>query len=107
MPAPGRFWGTCMVEQVLPIADAFNLTCTKVMENRDYHAHPRVLIPTEADLDGQMLTDQPGEYIYYNSRNGRVKPEGLYAPGVSSDVWRFLELEQRLFQSISGATAID
>ena len=71
---PGRFWGTCALEQCLGLQAEYNRTRSQVTENKNMMARPKWLVPKGSGIAESALTSEPGEII-------------LHTPGMAPEAW--------------------
>ena len=103
---PGCFWGTSIIERIIPVQRAYN-----AVKNRKHEYLNRLSMGVLAVEDGSIDTDlleeeglSPGKVLVY--RQGANKPEMLRSDSVPAD---FTKEEQRLmeeFAEISGVSDI-
>lgn len=101
---PGCFWGTCVVERVIPIQRAYN-----AVKNRKHEFLNRLAMGVLTVEDGSVDTDNleeeglsPGKILVY--RQGAVKPSLMDSGSVPAD---FSEEENQLlneFITVSGVS---
>ena len=105
-PVAGSFFGSCVVERLIPVQRAYN-----AVKNRKHEFLNRISMGTVAVEEGSVDTDElvedglaPGKVIVY--RQGANPPEMLTLGSVPSE---FMQEEERLeseFYKISGTTDI-
>jgi hypothetical protein len=86
---PGRFWGTCALEQCLGLQAEYNRTRSQVTENKNMMARPKWLVPKGSGVIETALTSEPGEVIFYNAAT--PKPEAWTPPPLPEYVIRHME----------------
>ena len=74
---PGRLWGTCALEQSIPVQVAYNRARSQVIEHVNTITRPAWLIPKGGGINDSAFTGEPGERIKYT---WPMKPE-LSRPG--------------------------
>ena len=74
---PGRLWGSCVLEQCLPIQAAYNRARSQIIEHLNAVSRPQWLIPKGSGISKTSFTGEPGEKIFYTYP---LKPE-LSRPG--------------------------
>lgn len=96
-PVAGMFFGSCMVERLIPVQRAYN-----AVKNRKHEFLNRISMGTVAVEDGSVDTDEliedglaPGKVIVY--RQGSNPPEMLTLGSVPSE---FMDEEERLESEI-------
>ncbi len=104
LPQAGCFWGTSMVERVIPIQRAFN-----AVKNRKHEFLNRIAMGVLTVEDGSVDTDNleeeglsPGKVLVY--RQGASKPALMESGSVPND---FAQEEEQLLQefiSVSGVS---
>lgn len=65
---PGRFWGTSVVENLIPIQKAYNKARSQMMEARNLTAAPQVVAPKGNEVVKQ--TNEPGSWLEYRHSAG-------------------------------------
>lgn len=96
---PGRLWGTCTLEQMMPLQANYNRTRSQLVEIRNTLGNPRLLIPKGAGISAASITNRPGEQIHYNPG---FKPEMLDAPQVPAYIANMLETDKLDMEDLSG-----
>ncbi len=106
LPVAGSFFGSCVVERLIPVQRAYN-----AVKNRKHEFLNRISMGTVAVEEGSVDTDElvedglvPGKVIVY--RQGANPPEMLTLGSVPAE---FMQEEERLekeFYKISGTTEI-
>lgn len=102
IPAPGSFFGTSVVERLIPLQRAYN-----AVKNRKHEFLNRITMGTVAVEDGSVDADElaedglvPGKIIVY--RQGTQPPEMLQLGGVPGEFWKEEESLINEFSKISG-----
>ncbi|MCH5143014.1 MAG: hypothetical protein J1G07_04820 [Clostridiales bacterium] len=102
IPAPGSFFGTSVVERLIPLQRAYN-----AVKNRKHEFLNRITMGTVAVEDGSVDADElaedglvPGKIIVY--RQGTQPPEMLQLGGVPDEFWKEEESLINEFSKISG-----
>ena len=72
VPVPGRLWGTCVLEQTIPIQVAYNRARSQIVEHCNTVTRPPWLIPKGSGINDTAFTGEPGEKIHYTFP---MKPE--------------------------------
>jgi len=72
IPVPGRLWGTCALEQTIPIQVAYNRARSQIIEHCNTVTRPPWLIPKGSGINDTAFTGEPGERISYTFP---MKPE--------------------------------
>ena len=70
--APGRFMGTCALEQSIPIQVAYNRARSQIIEQTNTISRPPWLIPRGSGIRDESFTGEPGERVKYT---WPLKPE--------------------------------
>jgi hypothetical protein len=96
---PGRFWGTCTLEQLRPIQAEYNKTKSQIVENRNMMGKPKYLVPKGSGIGEDSLTSEPGEIVNY--RLG-FKPEVMPAAPLPSSTANMLAQDRKDMEDISG-----
>ncbi len=80
---PGRFWGTCALEQCIPMQLEVNRGRSQMVETRNIHSKPKWLIPNGSGVPVGSPTSEPGEKIPYQ---GMARPEQITPPPIPAYV---------------------
>ena len=72
IPVSGRLWGTCALEQAIPIQVAYNRARSQIIEHINTVSRPPWLIPKGSGIQDSAFTGEPGEKIKYTFP---MKPE--------------------------------
>ncbi len=101
-PAAGAFFGSSVVDRLIPVQRAFN-----AVKNRKHEFLNRIAMGTVAVEDGSVDTDElaedgliPGKIIVY--RQGGTPPEMLTMGSVPDEFWKEEESLLSEFRKISG-----
>ena len=62
---PGKFWGTCPMEQAIPIQVAYNRARSQILEHVNTVSRPPWLVPKTSSVNRTSFTGEPGEVIQY------------------------------------------
>lgn len=73
---PGRFWGTAIVEQLIPLQKSYNKARSQMMEVRNLTAAPQIVAPKGHEVTKQ--TNEPGSWLEY--RADKKPPEYMQPP---------------------------
>jgi len=96
---PGRFWGACSLEQMMPIQSDYNRTRSHMIENRNMMSNPKWLVPMGSGVPKSSLTGEPGEVVPYTLG---MKPEMVDPPSLPPYVETLLDRHRRDMEDISG-----
>ena len=72
VPVSGRLWGTCALEQAIPIQVAYNRARSQIIEHINTVSRPPWLIPKGSGIQDTAFTGEPGEKIKFT---WPMKPE--------------------------------
>lgn len=101
LPTVGQFWGTTVVEQLVPIQRAYN----KIRQKLDLHLHKMVhnkwFVPKQAQLPEGSLTNDVDEVVEYNYIPGMPEPHQSQSVPLSSDVWRAIQIYKEEIDDVS------
>lgn len=97
IPVPGRFWGDCIVSQLIDAQRNYNKSRSQAVEIRNLMSKPKWLVQ-RGTID-RPITSAPGELIEYN---GAVRPEPIAGKDVPVTLWKDLEQTMAEIASISG-----
>lgn len=92
IPVPGRFWGTCALEQCIPEQADINRARSQLCENRNLMSKPKWLVPNGGNVSDTIITSEPGEKIYYNYP---FKPEPVSPVPIPDYVFKTIDLAVR------------
>ena len=88
IPVPGRFWGTCALEQCIPLQAEYNRGRSSWVECRNLMSKPKWLVPRGSGIQATALTSEPGEVVEYTPG---FKPEAWSPPPMPDYVRQLLE----------------
>jgi hypothetical protein len=74
---PGRFWGTSIVEQLIPLQKSYNKARSQIMEARNLTSAPQIVAPKGNEVIKH--TNEPGSWLEYRASAG-PKPEYMSPP---------------------------
>jgi hypothetical protein len=63
-------------------------------------AHPKVLVPVQAQFPENAWTSEPGEVVRYLTAPGLPAPQVINFPNIAQDVWNALKLIKEEFDEI-------
>ena len=95
---PGRFWGTCALEQAIPLQANLNRARSQLVENRNLMTRPKWLVPKGSGVADYALTSEPGEVIEHTPG---LEPTPWTPPSLPSYVIRELEATRQDFQDVT------
>lgn len=95
----GQFYGTSVIEDLIPLQREFNRTRSQVVEAKNLMAKPKLMAP-KGSIDPNKITSEPGQVILYEPGLGEPKPLPMQnlPPMVENEIERL----QRDFDDISG-----
>lgn len=99
IPVPGRLWGTCTLEQLMPLQADYNRTISQLLENRDLMSRPKWLVPHGARLGENSLTSEPGEIVEHTMG---FEPKPFVPPPMPAYVERLSDRHKQDMEFISG-----
>lgn len=99
VPVPGRFWPTCLVEQLRPVQTALNKSESQIAENAAKVGNPAMLISRQANT---KVSGVPGEIIDYDDTTPNAIPSYLQAPALPQYVLEQQDRAEASIESISG-----
>lgn len=97
----GQYWGTTLLEQLIPIQKEYNTTRNKIIEQLKVMAFPKVKVPKQAQLADGAYDTEAGEILEYVALPGIAGPEFMIPPPISSDAWRSIDLMREEFDAIT------
>ena len=74
---PARFWGTGLVENLIPSQREYNITRSQIIESKNMMSKPKWLVPRGCGISETAITSEPGEIIFYN---GTSLPPSIVPP---------------------------
>lgn len=99
VPVPGRLWGTCTLEQLLPLQGNYNRTRSQLIENRNLMSRPKWLVPRGSGVSADALTSEPGELVDHNPG---LPPTALEPPNIPPYVQNMLTTDKLDMEDIAG-----
>lgn len=101
MDIAGQFWPPTLLEQLIAVQKEYNLLRSKLAEQIRMQAHPKLMVPAQAQFPENAWSTEPGEVVRYLTAPGLPKPEIMSFPNISSDVWNALKLIKEEFDEIT------
>tara|TARA_Y100001963_G_scaffold159702_1_gene264714 strand:- start:2384 stop:4294 length:1911 start_codon:yes stop_codon:yes gene_type:complete len=98
IPVPGRFWGTCALEQAIPIQADYNRSRSQLIENRNLMTRPKWLVPKGANIGDFSLTSEPGEVVEFTPG---LPPQAWTPPPLPPYVIRSIEQDRLDLQDVT------
>jgi hypothetical protein len=98
MHVPGRFWGSCSLEQSRPLQAAYNRSRNQQIESRNLMARPKWLVAKGSLSNDLGITNQPGDIVEYNPP---FRPEAWTPPPLPEYVFRIEEALLKDMEDIS------
>ena len=101
----GRFWGTCVAEQLRDDQTELNKTRSQLAENRNRFGNPTLLVDRTAVGDPdefERQAAQPGGVLYVDPTSQDPFPRFLQAPEMPQYIDRLLDRQEQSIQEISG-----
>lgn len=95
---PGRFWGTCALEQALGLQSNLNASRSQLVENRNMMSRPKWAVPRGANIGDHALTSEPGEVFEHTPG---LEPKPVTPPPLPPYVIRELEQTRQDFQDVT------
>lgn len=102
---PGRFWGTCISEQMRDAQTEKNKTHSQLAENRNRIGNPTLIADRTAIGDPdefERQASQPGGVLYVDPTSQDPFPRYLSAPEMPAYVEQLLDRQEQELQEISG-----
>jgi hypothetical protein len=72
VPAPGRFWGIGLAEQLLNPQHNYNKARSTLIEFQNVYGHPPTFVPEGSGISTGVLTTAPGAVYNYNPAAGPI-----------------------------------
>jgi hypothetical protein len=98
-PVPGRFWPTCIVEQLREPQVELNKIKSQVRENAQRIGNPSLL---RDRFSNTQYSGVPGEDVMYDSSNPNSIPRYLEPPNMPAYVIQEIDRIENAIQEISG-----
>lgn len=99
--APGQFWNTTLVEQMIDLQREYNFIRNLVLENLRMMARPKVIFYKQHNLPEGAFTTAPGEILEITYVPGVPAPQVLQPAGIAGDAWQLLALIVREFDDLT------
>ncbi len=99
--APGQFWGTTFIEQLVPLQRLLNFLIEKVAENVEAVSRPKIVVYRQHQLADGAWTDSAGEVVELTYVPGLPDPKIIQAAPVSGDIWNLINVVLAQFDEIS------
>jgi len=99
---PGRFWGTALLSEIVPMQRRINAIDALVMANRGFMALGTMLVPNTARLPDNFIGSAPGQIINYKVSTSQAKPEMLQHQALPPELLTERALLVEEIQRISG-----
>jgi hypothetical protein len=97
----GQFWGTTVIEQLIPLQKEYNLIRSKIAEQLRMLAFPKIFVAKQHQIADSAWTSEAGELIEYVALPGLPPPTPFIPPNIAADAWRVLDLLKEEFQDVS------
>ena len=101
MDMAGQFWPPTLLEQLIGVQKEYNLLRSKLAEQVRLMAHPKVLVPVQAQFPEGAWTTEPGEVVRYLTAPGLPAPQVINFPNIAQDVWNALKLIKEEFDEMT------
>jgi hypothetical protein len=79
VPIPGRFYGSSVIDDVIPIQKEFNKTRSQLIESKNRMSMPQLISP-KGSVDPKKITSEPGLIIEYQPGFQPPQPLTLQSP---------------------------
>lgn len=99
---PGRFWGTALLSEIVPMQRRINAIDALVMANRGFMALGTMLVPNTARLPDNFIGSAPGQIITYKVSTSGAKPEMLEHKSLPAELLEERAILVDEIQRISG-----
>jgi hypothetical protein len=97
----GQYWGTTILEQLIPIQKEYNLMRSKVAEHLRLMAFPKLLAARQHQIPPGVWTAASGEFVEYLAHPNIPPPQAWNPPNIASDVWRSIDGLKTEFDDVS------
>jgi hypothetical protein len=101
IPNPNQFWGTTLVEQLLPIQREYNSGREKLAEFIKHGVHPKIIVFKQHRMPPNAWHNGPGEIIELMHMPGLPQPIIVQPPNLAGDLWRALDTFRSEFDDVS------
>src|SRR5581483_8330045 len=101
VPTVGQFWGTTIVEQLVPIQKAYNQIRYKLDRHLHKMIHNKWIVYKQHQLPEGSLTNDADEVVEANFIPGMPEPHQQQSVPISSDVWRALQVFKEEIDDVS------
>lgn len=103
IPTTGQFWGTTLIEQLIPIQMDYNEIRARLREYLRLFVQPKVFAPRMANMPRGAMTNKAGEVVSINWLPGMPPPNQWIwtPPPMGADTWRAIDLERSEVDDIS------
>ena len=101
----GRFWGTCVAEQLRDLQIERNKTISQLAENRNRIANPKLMVDRTAVGDREEFEadwSTPGIPLYVDPTSQDPYPKFLQPPEMPQYVDRLIDRQEQAIQEVSG-----
>lgn len=104
-PIPGKLWGTCTMDQLVPANIDLNLACSQQSNYRNRQINPTVVrIQGDCGQD-KAFSNAPGKVLEVLSKEH--VPTILERPELGNDHDKTIERNVRMMNDISGVSGVD
>lgn len=95
----GQFYGTSVIEDLIPIQREYNRTRSQIVEAKNLMAKPK-LLAAKGTVDAAKITSEPGQVVFFEPGLGEPKPLAMQnlPPFVENEIERI----KQDFDDISG-----
>lgn len=102
-----RFWGSGVVEHLIPLQTEYNRTRSQILENRNLMGNPKWIAPRESIRDAEAISSEPGEIIWYSPMQGIPPPQPMAMPSIPSQLFAQEDRILSDMQSVGGISDVN
>jgi hypothetical protein len=95
----GKFYGTSIIEDLLPVQKEYNRTRSQIIENKNRMAKIQLMAP-RGSIEVQKVTSEPGQVILYTP--GYAPPQPIPLQNLPAYVLQEVQQLQQDMDDISG-----
>jgi len=100
-PNPNQFYGTTLVEQLIPLQREYNAGRAKLAEHIKLNVHPKIIVFKQHRMPQGAWHSGAGEIIELFYMPGLPPPIVVHPPNITGDLWRALDTIRGEFEDIS------
>ena len=86
----GRFWGTSVMEQGIPLQKEYNKVRSQEIEDKNLGARPKITVPRGAGINKTSFDSEPGEVVEFTPHQG-MRPEYMARDTAHIQIYRSIQ----------------